>query len=258
MDAGSSVRINDYPLLKHYGSLHSHIDREAARLANFDERINSIGRYLVGRTIKFWKTMLSSEGKTTYDPEDIFLELYSELRKRNDKYNHERADYIIFAGRIINNKLIELLERAHGIKLPANAASKFKSLSAEALEGTISESRRARLAALIAAATDHAAMSPFHECDDDGPDGNLEKRETNAHVKRRKEMEDKIQSTVSALTIRQCTVVRHVFGLWGTEILEPSQIDEQQSWERGTSAKELVEAKEIIREALGQSWQAGF
>lgn len=140
------MSLNDQPLLKHFGSLPSEpLSREQTRLADFDTRMASIGRFLVREVLRLHRR-LSPEGKINYDEEDLFLEVWIELSKRNDKYDADRGNYRTFANRILRNKFHEIQQRARCVKLPADADKQFRAGDPEKIER------------LSRTATDHEAL----------------------------------------------------------------------------------------------------
>ena len=240
------VDMNSFPLLLHYGSLCSRITREQAAIASFDERFNSIGRYVVGQSIRFYSIVLSREGKTAFDPEDIFIELWSELRERNPYYKSELGKYLTFAQRVIANKLSEMLETTHCVQLPANAAEKYKTLA----RLTELDSRQAeRLSALVAANVDHAPIQAGETIES----GDARPEQQAIANERRTLSEAAIIRMLSSLTARECLAVGLRYGLWGRKRTNLTTADEAVGLQRGTLSKSFVSARKKMRALCSNS-----
>lgn len=128
------MSLKDQPLLEHFGNLPSKpLSNTEAQHADFETRIASIGRFLVREVLKLWGR-LSPEGKATYEAEDLFLEIWMELEKRNNKYDANRGNYRTFANKIMCNKFNEIIKRSRCVKLPADADKQFKTGNPEKID----------------------------------------------------------------------------------------------------------------------------
>lgn len=249
------INIASYPLLQHYGSLCCRLSRREANEKTFDERFESIGRYVVGRVIRFYSKVLSREGKISYDPEDIFLELWAELKHRNPKYNQDVGSYLTFAQRIISNRLSELLESTHCVEQPSNAGEKFKELQRLASTGEITKDQRARFMALIAACVDHAPIPLNHPIQD----GSIGPADAAIQNERRNLTDTAIRLCLVTLSVRECVAIGHSLGLWSREKLTMPAADKKYGYLPGSMGRALVNAKRKLRIAcsnlqLDSSW----
>ncbi len=237
------VNIEAYPLLKHYGSMCQRLSKVQAAASTFDERFASIGRFVVGQAIRFYTSTLSPEGRTAYDPEDIFLECWSELKSRNDRYDPARGSYLVFAHRVIANRLSEIIETVHCVQLPANAAEKFRELMALEADGKLDARRSRRLAALIAASVDHEQISLGAAVVDpsDSPEDAVLSSE------RRKLIEGSVRRLLSLLSARESMALSFEFGLWGRKCERMDFLDYILMVPSGTMGRALSRAKKKLR-----------
>ena len=119
------MNLEDQPLLAHFSRAFKSLTRDEAQTADFDTRLASIGRLLVRDVLRMHRR-LSPEGRLNYEPEDLFLEIWAELRKRNEKYDKRKGNYRTFAMRIARNKFSELRIRSRCVKLPSDADKQFR------------------------------------------------------------------------------------------------------------------------------------
>jgi hypothetical protein len=242
------VNVSSYPLLSHFGSMCGRLSREEAEYADFDKRFASIGRFVVGQSIRFYSVTLSREGRVSYDPEDIFMELWAELRHRDGKYNAVLGEYLTFAQRVVRNKLSELLECTHCVESPANAGEKYKELLAKADVAELEPREQKRLSALIAANVDHAPLGGSDSIEDrvSRPEEEAIKNE------RRKLSEDAITKCLSKLSARESLAIGYAFGLWSREKMSMAALDGLFDMAPGTFSRALITAKRKLRTACSQ------
>lgn len=251
------INVSSFPLLAHYGDHYKRISRKEAEVADFDARFKSIGRFVVGQAIRFCACVLSPEGRVAYDPEDVFLELWTELRIRNDRYVSDRGEYLTFAQRVVSNKLSEMLECTHCVQLPANAAEKFNELIEMAREKPLNTRQQHRLMALISANVDHAPMKEGQFM----ADTSCMPEEEAIRKERRKLSEDVISRLLPKLSLIESLSMRYGFGLWqcNGRTISFHLAECVHGFESGTLQKAFVNAKRKMRRIcrslkLDSSW----
>jgi hypothetical protein len=243
MDGKRKVRLSDYPLLAYYGKRCRNITPREAAALDFEGRFNAIGRYVVGQAIKFWTEVLSGEGRVGYDPEDIFLELRIDLQIRNVGYDAAKGTYLTFARRVISNRLSELLERTHVVKLPANASEKYKELIELEKKGPLKNAQKARLASLVIANADHEELSWNNSANCEGPADAAEANE------RRNLIEAAISDAIiSSFSLNESLAVGCTYGLWKSTPVKLVDAERNLGLNPGTLRRALASAKKKLRE----------
>jgi RNA polymerase sigma factor (sigma-70 family) len=179
--------------LVHYGKLCERLDRQEAAAADCERRINSIGQLLVKEVVAFYRS-LSPEGRSSYDPEDLLLECWAELKKRNDKYDPDRGNYRTFAARIIRNTFLGVLERTRCVRLPANSAGLFRD---------IDQASRMDAERLVNTAKDHADLGSLlvQDLQPSPIDALIEMEE-------RDELLGEVAEAMEEMTVLECLVLR--------------------------------------------------
>lgn len=140
-----------FPLVAHYRAMKSKpLSRDEAGAADFETRFNSIAHFAVRECLWCYRG-LSKEGKASYDPDDIMSEIWVELSIKNDKYDSERSDYIIFALTVMRRKFAFIRGHSRCVRLPENVNYRFRL----AAEGSLSETQMENLGCILDAARDH-------------------------------------------------------------------------------------------------------
>lgn len=233
----------EYELIKLFGDLCSPLTRSEAGAADFESRVGSIGRYLVREVQRSYKR-LSPEGKITYDPEDLLLECWIKLRERDDKYESGRGDYLVFARRIIHNRLTELTEKTRCVGLPANSAGQFRTL-----QGAEDQESQNRLSLLVRTARDHVEL---HQ---DAMGAKLEWIHTPLQnlIDEEEDQEGRDQLAamlVGELTLLECLALGAYYGLWSNPRKALKDLAREYSFTTQQLRKALASARVKIKSAV--------
>lgn len=232
-------RLKDHPLLVYFGALCDPLSKEQAQDADFQVRIDSIGRFLVREVLRFHRK-LSPQGKVNYDPEDILLECWIELRKRNDKYDYSRGGYRTFAARIINNTFLAISERSRAVKLPANSAGTFN-LAANPTE--LKEGDRVKIELLAKAAKDHSEIGSHLPLLQDRKPSPVDGLIWTEDCER---LNSDIADRIGDLETIECIAIGVSLRLWGG----PKQTLREAAQEYGVEPKVLRRALKTARDKL--------
>lgn len=188
----------EHPLLAYFGAQESKpLSAEEAQAADFETRINSIGRLLVKEVARIHR-LLSPEGQVNYDQEDILLEIWAELRRRNDSFNCSRGNYRTFAALIIRNTFLDITCRARTVKLPADTASRLWKGDPE------------NMARLKRAARDHWEINSgllLPDCQPSPEDGLI-------WLETREEDQQRAAALLENCTVMECLALS-TLGIWG-------------------------------------------
>lgn len=133
------------PSIKSYLSTGKPLQDEAS--ASKEERVRSVGPYLISIVNKFAKKM-NARQRANYDCEDLLLECYAHLLEQDDQWKPERGKYLTFAATVSRNKLLTVRDCASTIHAPLNASYRVKRYREKAANGNIT-AREARTADMI-------------------------------------------------------------------------------------------------------------
>jgi RNA polymerase sigma factor (sigma-70 family) len=196
---------SERPLLEYFASLCDPLSRQDAQAADFSRRIASIGRFLVREALRFYR-QLSPEGKVTFDPEDLLLEMWIELSERDRKYDSSKSSYLCFAQTIIRNRMAELFERSRCVKLQANTAGTFKAAAAGI------EVARENLENLLRAARDHEEINGLYVDETE-----LDPLELMIRKEEAEESNEVIGKFLQKLDLHECLALGCNLGMYGEE-----------------------------------------
>ncbi len=195
-------------LLKYFNSLYQGpMNRVDAYSADFSQRIASISRFLVREANRFYDRM-SPEGRASYDPEDVILELWIALKERDHKFDSGRGTYLHFAQSVTRNCLYELGERARVVKMAANQAPTLKADLSHVFEAA----DIAYLEMRLRPSRDHDFI----------PSGLPDQRarppiEQDIHEENMELSRDTVVEFLNGLTLFECIALGAYVGLWGDD-----------------------------------------
>jgi hypothetical protein len=116
--------LNLYPLLDEFDTDAKPLSAEEARGADFETRVRSVGKFLIAEARRI-HLKLSPEGRSNYDPEDIFQEIVLELRTKDHAYDPSKGRYITFAAYAVRNVEYHVACRARPVKVPENSSKRL-------------------------------------------------------------------------------------------------------------------------------------
>lgn len=141
--------LEPYPLLQAYDVDPPALPREQVASASFEERFALASRVCVGLVVILHR-YLSDEGKASLSPEDLFIECWMELKKRDRFFTPDRGDYTAFAVVVFRNRFRELMLQSRVVKLPMRVRVAMRGDDAEAHAHRVRWSDHSQLPSLIA------------------------------------------------------------------------------------------------------------
>ncbi len=195
-------------LLKYFNSLYcGPMNRVDAYSADFNQRIASISRFLVREANRFYDRM-SPEGRASYDPEDVILELWIALKERDHKFDSGRGTYLHFAQSVTRNCLFELGSQARVVKMKAHQAPVLKTDLSQIfdpsdinyLETVLRPSRDHDF--IPAGLPDDRVLSPI---------------ERDIHEEDMELSRENVVEFLNSLTLFECIALGASIGLWGDD-----------------------------------------
>lgn len=253
----TNVSRNRYPVLYAYGTRHEFLDVEAAKLATTEDRIRSIWPFIVNRVISFHFTLRPRE-RVNFDPEDVLIELFVVLSKKDAQWSPERGRYITFAGVIIDRELCAIRDSSRTVESPRNSTVRMREYKEEEKAGTIS-SRRAGTANDIRRSSEgtnsisvdsgtdaRGGSANWHPTTQEGPTeiliGNEDGDQFRAAIKN--------AIFHSQLTPLEACVVGRTVGLWGNSKRTIKKIAEETERDHREVRRALWTAHQKIRQYL--------
>ncbi len=199
---------SDEPLMDYFDGLYKgKLSRAGAAATDFDTRIASVGKFLAKAARRFHNS-LSAEGKATYDPEDIILELWIALRERDDKFNQARGSYLRFAYVVVKRRLVNMAERARCVRYPPNKSFALKIDMDEIFDS----GEKGKLETILRSAVDHSQLA--------GSIVDLKARPPIEQLISREEQARSCESVskfLTSLTTFECIALGAAAGIWGDE-----------------------------------------
>lgn len=235
---------NYQELIDYFRGLCNPLTPSQAAAASFEERVNSIGRFLVGQVLASYRR-LSPEGRVAYDPDDLILECWIKLKERDSKYQSARGEYVVFARKIIRNCLVEITEKTRCVKLPANSAGMFRSL-----QGSQAECDVSRLELLTRTARDHVVLDGVQAEDLDSGEPCPLQIMVNAETAAadREELAKTLSDNLSAV---ECLALGSYYGAWDNQRRLLRDVARDHNVGVQPLRKALASAREKVRKASG-------
>jgi DNA-directed RNA polymerase specialized sigma24 family protein len=228
-------RLKDHPLLVYFGALCDPLSNEQAQQADFVTRIESIGRFLVREVLRFHRR-LSPQGRINYDPEDILIEVWIELRRRNHKYDPARGGYRTFAVRIMRNTFLAISERSRCVRLPSNSAALFNAASNASLD----DAARKKFETVSRAAKDHADVTPHTPLLQDRRPSPVDGLIWMEDFER---LNTDVADRIGALDTYECIAIGATMRLWGTPKQTLAEAAQEYGVEPGVLRRALRSAR---------------
>jgi hypothetical protein len=186
------------------------LTHEQAIAATPEERIRSVWPFLVKSVLKFADT-LRPRDLANYDPEDVLTELYIALMEKDCKWEPERGRYLTFCGKVVENELHAIRDRAHTVHSPRNSSCRLKQYEAADAEGNLSGRKAKTYADIRRVIGEHEALDGDAMIPASAPD--------TAEVVDRRESLRVVNSGVMAglrvLAPDEATTIGKAFGLFG-------------------------------------------
>lgn len=190
-----------YSMLNAYGSKVKFLSQEEINSATAADRIQSIWPFVAQKVMSHWGKSKPWE-RIHFDPDDLMVEIWIELEKKNDRYDPSRGLYVTFAGRIVDRKLIAIWEHSRTVHLPRNSAGRLSKCTNKEDSGEPAEKI-------------NRCMRPVVEVD---PEDKLhEDQSTTEKAESLAEIRKRAARVIRSLDAKEAYVVGHHYGLWGME-----------------------------------------
>ncbi len=215
-----------FPLLAAFGTEHRFLSPEEAVLATTEERIRSVWPYIVGRARSFCESLNPRE-RVSFDPEDVAVELWAVLAEKDDKWDHERGTYAVFAKTVCERHLEDVRDTSSVVERPKNSRGRIREYEEAEQKGALSPEQSKTMGDIRRAGgeikpVDHAAAGSS------SPDP--------ASVAERREIErlgrEALAEAIPRLTPKESIVLGRLHGLWGKEAATVEQIADEMGWQR--------------------------
>jgi DNA-directed RNA polymerase specialized sigma24 family protein len=213
-----------------------------------DRRIESVWRFMIRKTIAFVDTLYGSE-QANCDIEDVLMEIYIELREKDDKWEPDRGRYITYAARLAQRHLSSLRDRLRTVQSPRNSLSRMQEYQREMDAGTITEDRMATYEFIKRSSLPYGNVNHDPRCF-----GGAEQESKSDPVIENREAERLVNDAVTwglmALTPFESKVLGMSNGLWGQPNLTTGEIALRTGRSRDAVKKARDSAVLKVRERL--------
>lgn len=186
------------------------LTHEEAIAATAEGRIKSVWPFLVKSVLKFADS-LRPRDLANYDPEDVLTELYIALKEKDCKWEPDRGRYLTFAGKVVQNELHAIRDRAHTVHSPRNSSCRLKQYEAANQAGELSGRKAKTYQDIKRVIGEHEALEPDAAIPGEVP-------ATSDVVDRRESLRlvnSAVLSGVMGLAPDEAKTVGKAFGLWG-------------------------------------------
>ena len=229
-----------FPLLFAFGEGPAPLTTEVAIAATRAERIQSVWPFMVKKALAFRHQMKPRESANV-DLEDFLLSLWVALADRDHKWEPARGKYITFAGRIIDNALIDLRDKARVVEAPKNASCRLKEYGRLEAAGKLSPAMARTRADIERTSGEIKPAEEWARAEGDDP----------AAIAERNEEAARLWAALDGLAQDEADVILHTSGVAGTEPLTLGQAAGSLGLSPGDAAKLKGRAQAKLREALG-------
>lgn len=243
--------IRKYPICSMFGEKPRRLTVEEATTVTPDRRIESVWLFLIRKTLRFVDSLYGTESANC-DVEDVLVELYIELKKKDAKWEPERGRYITFAAKIAQRHLSSLRDKLRTVQSPRNSLSRLQRYEREISEGTITDERRETYRFI------KSAYLPYGDSADLSQAIKLNHRsgqdvETETDVFNRESgrlANDAVTWGLMALTTFESRVLGMCNGLYGQPSLTVTEIAERTGKSRDEVKKARDEAVRKVKDRL--------
>lgn len=221
------------------------LTHDEAIAATTHERIRSVWPFLVKTVLNFAET-LRPRDLANYDAEDVLIDLYASLLEKDVKWEPERGRYLTFAGKVCENELHAIRDRAHTVHSPRNSSCRLKQYEAQDAEGQLSSRKAKTYADIRRVIGEHEAL----ECDSAIP---VSSPDTAEVVERREQLRlvnSAVLTGLMGLAPEEAATVGGAYGLWGQPDEPLATIAFRQGKTLDSVKKSKARAQDKIRDRL--------
>jgi hypothetical protein len=200
-----------YPLLFAFGDAPiPPLSHAQAIAATAQERIRSVWPFLVKAVLRFAET-LGPRDRANFDPEDVISELCVTLLERDDKWEPARGKYLTFAGKVVENELHAIRDRAHTVHSPRNSSCRLRQYAAARRAGTLSDRKAKTESDIRRVVGSGQAIAAIVDAPTVAPDT----AEIVAHRDHLRLVRSAVIAGIKALAPDEAAAVGGAYGLWG-------------------------------------------
>ncbi len=127
-----------YPLVQAFCEGAAKLTTEQAMAATRDERIKSVGYFMLRQINSFASTMRPRE-RANFDVEDMWTELYTVVAKQDHKWDPATATYLTFVGMLVAHELEEIRNKSRTVQSPRNASLRLRAYAESRANGSLSQ-----------------------------------------------------------------------------------------------------------------------
>jgi hypothetical protein len=229
----------EYPVFVAFGRYHRFLSAEEARNATPEERIQSVWPAITRQVNQFVASLHQRE-LACFDPDDILLECWIELRQKDAKWVPEKGAYLSFSCKLVHHLFVRIRERARTVESPRNASCKLAESRTDEISGRLSRTRTKGMHDIdrTISGTIHIGIDIPDEPDERDPPSFWINKEESAVSS------EGIRQVIEQLGPRKAMVLGRLFGLWGQPQCSVSEL-----------ATELGKTTEQIRKLRNSAYR---
>jgi DNA-directed RNA polymerase specialized sigma subunit len=159
-----SIKFHQYPMLTCFGKTRLLSPQEAVR-STPEQRIESIWPFVARTVLRFCSSLRAFE-MVNYDPDDVMVECWIEIRRQDVKWKPSSGKYITFVGIILNKFLIRVREEAQVVRAARNVMQRINQGDKLIEEGKLSPKKMWTVEALKRSTEPAACIDELSEGSD--------------------------------------------------------------------------------------------